>query len=170
MQLPHGTKFPRDQRQKAFQIKDVSYHRCQWERNRDKPSQPNCQRRDITTHGWDSASAPPLAGPHPRSACARMSLEKKNMDTDRIFELLQQQQAELAKGQDRHDELQKHLQHHQKQFEAGLLTIKGVLAQTDEAVLQVGNSQERTDEIVTILGQKLLALSALVEQHIARRG
>jgi|HubBroStandDraft_6_1064221.scaffolds.fasta_scaffold1086551_1 hypothetical protein len=99
-----------------------------------------------------------------------MNLENKNMDIDRIFELLQQQQAELAQGQDRHDQLQKRLQHHQKQFEAGLLTIKGVMAQTDEAVLQVGNSQERTEEIVTVLGQKLLDLSALVEGHIARRG
>ena len=99
-----------------------------------------------------------------------MNLENKNMDIDRIFELLQQQQAELAQGQDRHDQLQKRVQHHQKQFEPGLLTIKGVMAQTDEAVLQVGNSQERTEEIVTVLGQKLLDLSALVEGHIARRG
>ncbi|MGH9763556.1 MAG: hypothetical protein ACREDR_29310 [Blastocatellia bacterium] len=82
------------------------------------------------------------------------------MDIERTIEFLLEQQARFAERQGKHDE-------RQEQFEADLSQVNGALMRTNEVLIEVANSQERTNEIVEVLAQKLVDLTTLVERHIA---
>jgi hypothetical protein len=96
------------------------------------------------------------------------------MDVERTVEFLLEQQARFAAQQDQlsaqQDKLtQRQAEHEQRQtkFEQDLLQISTVL-------LDVATAQERTNEIVAVLTERVIetqdsvkALTAMMERHIA---
>ncbi|HKV40929.1 MAG TPA: hypothetical protein VJX67_17110 [Blastocatellia bacterium] len=110
------------------------------------------------------------------------------MDVERTIEFLLQQQARFAEQQARFAEqqarfaeqqarfgerqaffveMQARHEARQEQFAADIAEINGLQQQSNRMLLDVATAQERTNEIVAVLAQKLVDLSALVERHIA---
>lgn len=89
------------------------------------------------------------------------------MDLERTMEFLLQQQARFAEQQTRFAERQAEHDERQRKFEDDLLQINSVL-------LEVAASQERSNEIVSVLAERqvkteqvLQTLIATLERHIA---
>jgi hypothetical protein len=80
------------------------------------------------------------------------------MDLERTMQFIIEQQAQFASDIQIIKEV---IKAQQEQFGSNINQINTVL-------LDVATSQERTNEIVEVLAQRVVDLSSLVERHIAR--
>lgn len=83
------------------------------------------------------------------------------MDIQELLEILHRQQAGWRALQDRHQACHTIIR-------SNVLRITEGLQKIEESVQAAGGSQERTDEMVTLLARKLLDLSAIVERRTSR--